>query len=262
MFRILQVETTTFCNASCWFCPNIELGSYKNMSMDMILTLIDATKDFVEIYRPFGLGEPLVDKRMPIICEYIKKNTNASVELNTNGAPLTPRQAELIAPYVDVIRFSLDGYSPEAVGSVRKIKGKTAISNTEHFIRTYKGVTCKVRMINIPEYGHEQQQFLDYWNSLRPGCAEITKLYEHPWSGQTESIKDSCTKCQEEAFVYVDGSVHPCPWDFGGRGILGNINNESIVDIWKSYKAKKFRERLLKGNRNYYSLCSRCSAVF
>lgn len=262
MFRVLQIETTTFCNASCWFCPNMDLGEYKHMSMDTIIKLIDETKDFVKIYRPFGLGEPFVDKRMPIICKYIKENTNAVVEINTNAAPLTPHQAKLIAPYVNIIRFSLDGYSPEAVGNTRKINGALAIRNTEHFIKTYPDIVCEVRMIDIPEYRHEQQHFLDYWNAVRSGCAEITKLYDHPWTAQTESTSDPCVKCQNEAFVYVDGSVHPCPWDFDSREVLGNINNDSLVSIWKSYKYKKLREGLSKGLRSKYTLCSRCSAVF
>ena len=262
MFKTLQIETTTFCNASCWFCPNAELDEYKYMPMNDILSIIDTTKDFVKVYRPFGLGEPLVDKRMPDICKYIKENTNAAVELNTNAAPLTASKAALIAPYVDLIRFSIDGYSSEAVGAIRRINGAIAINNTEHFLLTYPNLVCEVRMVDTPDYKHEQLKFIDYWNTIRPGCAKITKLYNHPWENQTESTNDPCLKCQNEAFIYVDGSVHPCPWDFGNREILGNIHSSSIADIWKSYKFKQFREKLLKGHRSSYTLCSRCDAKF
>ena len=262
MFDILQLETTTFCNASCWFCPNVQLEKYAHMDTDLIYKVIDQSSPYVKIYRPFGLGEPLVDPRMPEIIAYIKANTNAKVELHTNAAPPTLKKEQQIAANVDIMRFSLDGVWPETVGEVRKIDGVRAISNTERFILNHPEIECEVRMIGIPEHEDEQQLFLDYWNDIRPGCATITKLYNHPWEGQTQSTSDPCTKCQNEAFIYVDGSVHPCPWDFGDREVLGNVNDTSIVDIWRSHRVTEFRKSLANGQRDKYSLCSRCDAKF
>ena len=84
MFKYLQIETTTFCNATCWFCPN-HLVPKEHMELDLIYKIIDDTRDMGITYRPFGLGEPLVDTRLPDIARYIKEDPTAKVELNSNG---------------------------------------------------------------------------------------------------------------------------------------------------------------------------------
>jgi radical SAM protein with 4Fe4S-binding SPASM domain len=232
------------------------------MDLDLIYRVIDQCSPYVSIYRPFGLGEPLVDPRLPDILAYIKATTKGQVELHTNAAALTPRKEAEIAKHVDIMRFSLDGFHPKTVGSVRKINGQQAIANTERFLRRYPDIQCEVRMVGVPEHQDEQQQFLDYWNSIRPDCATITKLYRHPWEGQEEATSDPCRKCQEEVFVYVDGSVHPCPWDFGNRKCLGNVKDRPLPDIWMRHKAVQFRDELARGLREKHALCSRCDAVF
>ena len=73
MFKYLQIETTTFCNATCWFCPN-HLVPKEHMELDLIYKIIDDTRDMGIVYRPFGLGEPLVDTRLPDIARYIKED--------------------------------------------------------------------------------------------------------------------------------------------------------------------------------------------
>ena len=110
MFEYLQIETTTFCNATCWFCPN-HLVPKEHMELDLIYKIIDDTRDMGVTYRPFGLGEPLVDTRLPDIARYIKEDPTAKVELNSNGQPMTLKTERKIAPFVDIMRFSVDGFT-------------------------------------------------------------------------------------------------------------------------------------------------------
>lgn len=262
MFQTLQLETTTFCNASCGFCPNVLLAKHRHMDLDLIYRVLDQCAPYVKTVRPFGLGEPFVDPRLPKILAYIKENTTAKVELHTNAEPLTENKEQDVVGLVDLIRFSLDGLTPATVGSVRNINGARAVANTERFIRANPEVECEVRMVALADNGGEQEAFLQYWNDVRPGCAKVTELYNHPWEGQTASTGEPCTKCQDEAFVYVDGSVHPCPWDFGERAVLGNVKVDNITEIWRSHKVAQFRADLAHGRRHKHELCSRCDATF
>ena len=43
----------------------------------------------------------------------------------------------------------------------------------------------------------------------------------------------------------------------GEKNILGNLNNETIMDIWMSENAKKSRYNLAKSERNF-SPCNVC----
>jgi hypothetical protein len=61
-------------------------------------------------------------------------------------------------------------------------------------------------------------------------------------------------------FFYVDGTATLCCWDATGREIIGDVNNESVLDIWNGAKMKKCRDLLDAGQRDKIELCSRCDA--
>ena len=48
-----------------------------------------------------------------------------------------------------------------------------------------------------------------------------------------------------------------CPHDWGKKIILGNLNNEKILDIWFSAKSLKIRKMLNQSNRNF-TPCNVC----
>lgn len=262
MFEYLQIETTTFCNATCWFCPN-HLVPKEHMELDLIYKIIDDTRDMGVTYRPFGLGEPLVDTRLPDIARYIKEDPTAKVELNSNGEPMTLKTERKIAPFVDIMRFSVDGFTKKTFDETRGISFDRVYENVTRFVDSHPEIDCEVRMINLPDTEAEQEMFLDYWNNVRPGCAKITELYSHPWENQTESLNLPCKKVENEAFIYIDGTMYLCPWDFGKRNPVGKVDmNTSPVDVWNSNKYNEYKLLLAKGKRCDIDLCSRCSAVF
>ena len=48
-----------------------------------------------------------------------------------------------------------------------------------------------------------------------------------------------------------------CPHDWGKKIILGNLNNERLLDIWFSKKFFSIRKMLNKSNRNF-APCNVC----
>jgi radical SAM protein with 4Fe4S-binding SPASM domain len=263
MFKYLQIETTTACNAKCWFCPNHAVPTVR-MKDEMIYSIIDSTRGMGITYRPFGLGEPFIDKRMPDILEYIKQDETARIEINTNGELLTDSLVDKIIDNIDIMHFSIDGIKRHTFDEVRKIDYDNVYVNTKNFINRAKGsgIKMEVRMIDLPDTEDEQQEFCDYWNDIYPGIARITKLYNHPWEGQNQALTTPCLKVYNEAFVYVHGTVHLCPWDFGHRAVIGNVKDDTIVNIWNSHLYERYRGLLAAGRRCDITLCSRCDAEF
>lgn len=262
MFKYLQIETTTFCNAKCWFCPTHKIPK-EHMDIDLVYKIINDTRGMGITYRPFGLGDPLVDVRMPDICRYIKQDPTAIVELHSNGEPMTTKTELAIAPYVDVVRFSIDGFTKETFDETRGVSFDRTYENVTRFVKNHPEIDIQVRMINLPDTEQEQKEYKDYWNNVRPGCAVITELYDHPWENQTESLSATCKKVENEAFVYVDGTMYLCPWDFGKRNPVGKVDMmTSPVDIWNNHKYAEYKKILGEGRRCDIELCSRCSAVF
>ena len=58
-------------------------------------------------------------------------------------------------------------------------------------------------------------------------------------------------------FIDYTGEVLICSHDWGKKFIAGNINDKSILEIWKGPKFKNARKLLGNGNRKF-SPCNKC----
>jgi MoaA/NifB/PqqE/SkfB family radical SAM enzyme len=267
----IQLETVTVCNARCPFCPQHEIKRNPHKMPDDIWRKIVAdTKGLGITYRPFLTNEPFVDKRQPEIVRTIKQNDpTARVEYNSNGELMTEELGRaLLEAGVDIIRFSVDGFSPATyepsrVGiSYAKVKERLTRFLEIWDREGYRNSThTELRMIEVPENRHEIEAYRAYWG---PRCSEvvITELYQWPWTGQKREdvVLKPCLKILDEMFFYANGNATICCWDVHERAVIGNVREQSVLDIWHSYAAQHLRALLNDGRRDLIHLCSRCNA--
>ncbi len=269
--RFIQLETVTACNAKCPFCPQHEVRRDPPRMPDAVWRrIVDQTRGLGITYRPFLTNEPFVDRRQPEILAHIKAHDpTARVEYNTNGALLTEDLGRrLLDLGVDIVRFSIDGFSPETYAAsrvgidyeqVRRRVGRflELWDRGGHRERTF----TEVRMIEMPENRHEIAAYRDYWT---PRCSDVvvTPLYRWPWTGQEpqEVVRRPCLKVLDEMFFYADGKATLCCWDVLGRAVIGDVGRESVLDIWRGHAARHLRALLADGRRDLIHLCSRCDA--
>lgn len=264
--RYIQIETTIACNATCWFCPQ-KYATRRPMFMDLKVfkKIVDDTRGLGVTYRPFILNEPFVDKRMPDLVRYIKMDQTAKVEFNSNGEALTEeRTHEIIEAGVDVMRFSVDGIRRETFDEARGISYDKVYHNVEYFIQQAKAadrdIFTEVRMIRLPGTEDEQVEFKEYWEARKPNKVLFTDLYRYPWEGQTEALNLPCIKILDEMFFYVDGRATLCCWDSKERQIVGDVKEQTVLEIWDGEVMKRCRTLLDAGKRSEITLCSRCDA--
>lgn len=269
--RFIQLETVTKCNARCEFCPQREIvRDPARMPAATWRKIVDDSHGLGVTYRPFLTNEPFVDNRMPEIVRYIKENDpTARVEFNTNGELLTERLAvALLEAGVDIMRFSIDGlsretYEPSRVG----VDYDKVMQRTQRFLELWNQggyrdrVFTEVRMIEVPENRHEIEAYRDFWG---PKCSEVlvTRLYQWPWTGQQRQdvVLKPCLKVLDEMFFYSNGNATICCWDVHERAVIGNVLEQSVIEIWNSYAANCLRALLDDGRRDLIHLCSRCNA--
>ena len=83
---IIQIESTVLCNSACTFCPQNEMTRGPKFMEEWVWKkIIDESRGKGILYRPFMINEPFVDPRMPEIISYIKLDSTATVELNSNA---------------------------------------------------------------------------------------------------------------------------------------------------------------------------------
>jgi len=264
--RAIQIETNLACNAKCPFCPYTHLERGPKVMEDWLWRkIIDDTRGLGVMYRPFLINEPLSERRLPEILRYIKEDSTARAEINSNGGLMTDKRAqEVLDAGLDVVRFSVDGFSRETYEKSRVgVDYDAVVRNVNRFveIRNAGGYRChvEVRMIDMLENKHEQPAYLDYWKP-RVDDVLIVPLYRWPWEGQEKPVQKPCLKILDEMFFYTDGSAPLCCWDSAGRGVVGNAKTESVLEIWNGPVMKSMRELLNRGRRDLLHLCSRCDA--
>ncbi len=269
--KYIQLETVTKCNAKCPFCPQNEIvRDPARMPTETWQKVVDDTRGWGITYRPFLTNEPFVDNRMPEIVRYIKDNDpTARVEFNTNGELVTEKLGlALLEAGVDIMRFSIDGFSKETYEPSRiGIDYDKVIERTVRFLEIWDEggyrdkVFTELRMIEVPENTHEITAYKEFWG---PKCSEvlITHMYQWPWTGQKREdvVLKPCLKILDEVFFYTNGNATICCWDVHERAVIGNVNEMSVSEIWEGYAARCMRATLDDGRRDLLNLCSRCNA--
>ena len=72
-----------------------------------------------------------------------------------------------------------------------------------------------------------------------------------------EPLQKKCFYPSYTFFMDYNGDVLMCPHDWGKKMILGNLKNESFLDIWNSKRSLNIRKKLNNANRNF-SPCNVC----
>ena len=264
--EFVQIETTIACNAECPFCSHSTLTRRpRRMHDDVWRKIIDETRGLGVTYRPFLINEPLSDMRLGEIMRYIRQDDTAKIEINSNGELLKKERArEILDAGIDVIRFSIDGFSEETFLKSRVgLDYDLTVYRTARFIKMAREMggagRIEVRMIDMDYNKHEQQPFIDFWTKVGAD-AIVTDLYLWPWEPGVKPVQLPCKKVLNEMFFYVNGKATICCWDSHERGVVGDVTREHVLDIWKGEVNRRYRALLAEGRRSEILLCSRCEA--
>ena len=72
-----------------------------------------------------------------------------------------------------------------------------------------------------------------------------------------QPLKKACYYPHYTFFMDYTGEVLICSHDWGKKRVVGNLNNESFIDIWRNQKFNFARKSLFEKNRNF-APCDKC----
>jgi len=257
----ITIELTNHCNLNCDFCPRhhseMDLGY---MPAELFRKITDEAAQHLPVCLVMFLrGESLLHPELVDFIKTIKQKGFAPVQLASNGLLLDDAMGEkLIASGLDFISFSLDTNNDELYKKSRK-NGDLAVSrqNVINFSQKcaekrkqgIKTPEIQVSTVDIEEYRAEQEEFIRFWLQY----ADRVRVYaEHSSDGSFGSIsrellkpgKDErkpCKKVYSDIIIYWDGKTALCNHDWDNRLRLGNVNEQSIQEIWNSQEYEKVR---------------------
>ena len=279
------IEPTNACNYRCSFCPTghpklLQEVGRKNTLMDFTAykKLVDGIAEFPQPLKMLNMykdGESLVH---PKFCDMVRYARRAGISekiwVKTNGQLLSPEYNQrLVDCGLDMIGISVNGIDAESFYNITRVKvdyEKFRANVLDLFNR--RGdvkVSCKIADTNLEEW--QKIKFLDDFSDR---CDFIAIEGLHGWStsdvydwklgtdqsfdGTPRKYKIACPLVLYMLTVSANGDVSICNDDWAHFHQIGNVNTESITDIWYGTKLKEFRVMHLEGRRDNNKACYKC----
>ena len=266
----VRVENTNHCNASCYICPREKLSREKGiMSLELFKKIVDeCAANRVKEMHLQGFGEPFLDKNIFHRIRYAKEKGIKSTILVTNGSLLKQETCErIVQSGLDRMKISFYGTDKQEYESIhRGIKFDEVKAGIIRLLDTKKNLGQSTPKITVKYIGrlHRFPRFVLQWGPrTRVGYA---RLHNYSYGRKYNSPKSSgnlkCDMVWDPIFqILWDGRVVPCCYDFDGRIILGDLNQQSISEIWHSESYNKFRQAHRTLELDPYPICKICDKL-
>ena len=255
----LIIEPTNTCNLRCTFCFVTD-GMTRDggfMDFNLFKKIIDDCTDLEHLCM-HNWGEPLLHKDIFRMIEYAKNKGVNYVVMNTNGTLLTDKMINrIVNSKLDIIRFSIDG-SAETFKRVRGVELENIEKNIKKLkiIKEKKRPELKMGVVFTVEEDTEgdAEEYINHWKKIVDHVRLQPKLITSP---RTEVCPEPFGKDYGKLVVLWDGRVIPCCVDYNANLMIGNIQNDTIPNLWKSEKLNILREQHLKSE--FPDTCANCN---
>ena len=245
---VVEISDSGTCNRACVFCPRSDpewIEKFENKEFikkelheKICKELSQYNYNGIVVYS--GFNEPLINKAcFDNIARTRKYLPNAKIELITNGDVLNLNKIKkLFISGLSTILISVyDG--PEDMLKFKKLCLQAKLNKNQFVIRN--------RYLPPED---------DYGITMSNRGGQM-KNAGHSISSLKKAIKQPCYYPSYSLFIDYNGDVLMCSHDWGKKNILGNLNKDTIYDVWMSENAKNSRSNLAKSDRGF-SPCDVC----
>ncbi len=263
----ITIEVTNKCGAKCIMCPREKMiQPLEVMSQEIYeKTVLDAFNEGVEIIDLCGYGDVFLDRGLMEKLKFTKKiKPDCKTYISTTGNAMISKYHEDIIKYVDILKFSIYGTTPETYKiAMGGLKFEKSIKNIEEFLNLDNGkkVYTIGNFIEMEETKHQTKDWINFWE---PKLSEVYVWKPHNYidgrkyrdiTGQKQT---SCGRPLEGPLnIAVNGKAHVCCFDYNKHMVVGDIKSMTINEIMNSKEMKLIQE---KHKKNDFSnlICSGC----
>ena len=268
----LQIEPTSVCNFRCIMCyqsdksfSNKSKGFMSNMSLDLYKKVIDEVEGKVEAITLASRGEPTLNKDFKKMLNYSNKKFLA-LKINTNASMLDENMIHaILSTDIQSIIFSVDAADKETYEKIR-VNGKfdKIMKNLKLFAQIRKDHYSKskhiVKMSGVKISKNQSMKSMErQFKELADVIAFVNySPWESAYDNEPNDLKHACKELWTRMFVWADGKVNPCDYDYKSVLSKWNAKDTSISDIWNSREYNDLRQKHLNKKRNTIEPCVRC----
>jgi len=223
---VVHIETRTRCNSLCTFCAantKHEIREDRSMQLETYKKIIDglAEFDYQNRVSPYCNNEPLMDSSIFDFIEYTRKKLpKCIIEIKTNGMLLNEKKLEgFFDSGIDILY--INDYMISEKSSKKIYFSQAHYETTEDRINNRAGTNPRM---------------------------EESSSHKHNF----------CYRPFEMATFTADGTMAACSDDFYLENNIGNIHENSFIELFTGEKINALRKDLLNFNRSNFKACAKC----
>ena len=209
-----------------------------------------------------GFGEPVLDLNL---ANRISTLTGREIPSYFSCNPCNIN-IDMFAGLFDVgtgcIKFAIDSLDDDGAKRIRGNKAdftgsyKKILDVIELKERMGAETMLVLTMLNMSGDPSQGEKFLDLWQGKE--VYAYVKSLDNKWllknkgeakesnvESQSHYEEQYCEYAWTSMTILADGSVVPCTQDINGTWTFGNVNEQSLFNVWNSEKYRKFREMQL-----------------
>ncbi len=262
------IELTNHCNLACKMCPQKKMKRQKGfMDNELFRKIIDEISGKTELVYLHGTGESLLHKKLFEYSKYAKSKGLYTC-LSTNGMLMnSDLSKQLLNCGLDFLIIAIDGGKKETYESIR-IKGDfdKLVSNIKSLLQIKKDMGSSTNICLQMIYMDENKDEIQYFKNLfTKSEKQMVDQFRFKPLYKTYALRNKSVKHKKPCFwlwnmmaITWDGTVSLCCMDFDAYYKFGNINKNSISEIWNSEEFCSLRKKHKKINYDSMKLCETC----
>lgn len=286
----IAIEPTTACNLKCPECPS-GLRSFSrptgNLKSDFFKMIIDQISKHTYYLIFYFQGEPYINPSFLEMVEYASQK-GIYTATSTNAHFLSMENAiKTVESGLSRLIISIDGTTQETYSQYRKegqlskvlegtrniidakkkFKSKTpyvifqylVVKPNEHQIEDAK---LLAKEMGVDEIRFKTAQIYDFENGsdLIPDNPKYSRYKKNKLGNYSinNPLLNHCWRLWHSPVITWDGKIVPCCFDKDAKHNLGDLKENSFLEIWRNQKYDNFRASVLR-SRKEIDICSNCS---
>ncbi len=275
--RRVLLEMTSRCNFNCRMCPQKNLKRpKKDMPGELYRKAVDELDERgIEGLWIYHLGESILHPEFKENLRHISTKKNLGVIwMSTNGQFFNEEIIKTaLSSNVDYINYSAHAITEETYKKVAPQGDFDTVQGNLEKLYELKGTENLPRrpfihcqMIEQEVTKHEVDDFINK-HYQKADIVSVNMLeyvdLENNEFGKEQRTRSELTSCpritRNSAFVCSNGMVTPCDATYNGEICYGNINDNTLAQIWQSEERKKVIELNSKSKMSDIEFCNSCN---
>ncbi len=271
--KVIEVQFHNKCNSNCLICPYKDMDySYESMTDELFEKLLDEI-DESKLKRiiPYLNNEPFLDKRFIDKVKKIRNKFNkVEIEISSNVSMIKEEDIiEMCKLNITELRLSVFGFEKETYNRMMPcLNYEKTFEKLKMISNKMKNSDTIISIVMIDNGEINEQEFINMENM----CNELGFKFER-WGFLDRSnnvtyksnniYNENVYYCEqnrplERMHILSDGRVIFCCQDWSHSLVVGNINTNTISEVWNSDIYNNARNSLYDKEKDSPMICKKC----